>query len=242
LRRPLRAFQGKRDWRPTAVKRAICTVWDGPQDPRGSRTAGPSDRKPGRMPSRTPSRTGRSGRSTPAPSSNATAMLFGGIAVVVVIVLFVVMSRGGDKEPANGANAAPKAAAPAAAPSTTPAPQPSGARTFAAKAGKPPARTAPALPQSLLDQSWKLYDEAKALSNEGVHARNTGDADAAAKKQSAAAVKLEEIKKATAVPWGWQEEAEMGDWALPAEYVALGRLYDDVTKLEKQVRMGGGKR
>ena len=33
-------------------------------------------------------------------------------------------------------------------------------------------------------------------------------------------------KRLTATAWLWQEEAELGEWALPAEYVNLAQLYD----------------
>jgi hypothetical protein len=41
-------------------------------------------------------------------------------------------------------------------------------------------------------------------------------------------------------PLRWQEKADLGSWAQPAEYVTLENLYGEVSKLEKRVRMGGG--
>ncbi len=170
-------------------------------------------------------------------------MLFGGVGIAVVVVLIVVMSRGGgDASDANttGANAAAKSST-APPPTLTPAPSPAGA-TLAAKPGKTPARPAPPLSQALLDQCGTLLAEAKALSNEGVKLRLAGNNAEARAKQSAASDKLERIKELTATPWSWQEEAELGDWALAAEYVRLGALYTEVGKLENQVRKGGGTR
>jgi hypothetical protein len=169
-------------------------------------------------------------------------MLFGGVAVVVVVILLVVMNRGGDGA-ANGepAKATPGAAERPGTPPANPTPAPA-AGTFAAKAGKTPGRPAPPLAQTLLDQCFALLAQGKALSNEGVKLRLAGDNEQARAKQSAASDKVEEIKRLTTTNWAWQEEAELGDWALPAEYVRLGSLYTEIGKLENQVRKGGGTR
>jgi hypothetical protein len=164
-------------------------------------------------------------------------MLFGGIGVAVVVILIVVMSGGGDKEKAN-AGTAPAAVTPAAAP--TPAPAPAVAE--GAKAGKPPEKPAPPLSAETLQKARELLAAATALSNEGTKARTAGNNEEARTKQSAASDKVEALKAMTKVNWDWQEHAEMGDWALPAEYVALGNLYTSVSKLENQIRKGGGTR
>lgn len=197
------------------------------------------------MAQRSPSRSGRSSRSASPSSSNATAMLFGGIAVAVVAVLLVVMSRGGD-DAATGtggttSGAAPGSRSPAPPANLTPAPQP-GATSFAAKAGKPPGRPAPPLDAATLDQCRKLLAEAKAISDEGVKLRMAGDNEQARARQSVASDKIEEVKRLTATAWLWQEEAELGEWALPAEYVNLAQLYDRLGPLENQVRRGGATR
>jgi hypothetical protein len=38
----------------------------------------------------------------------------------------------------------------------------------------------------------------------------------------------------------WQEEAQLGEWAQPAEYVTLEQMAGDYSSLLKKVRMGGG--
>jgi hypothetical protein len=94
-----------------------------------------------------------------------------------------------------------------------------------------------------LQKATDLLAEATALSNEGVKLRNAGDNnEEARKKQSAASDKVEALKALTKTQWAWQEEAELGEWALPAEYVALGNLYTKVSKIENQIRKGGGTR
>lgn len=159
-------------------------------------------------------------------------MMFGGIGVAVVVILIVVMSRGGTKkEPAD--TPPPPAAA-------TPAPPRAPASTESARAGKPPAKPAPALSPETLQQARDLLAQAKTLCNEGVQARTAGNNQEARDKQSAAKAKVDALKKLVGTQALWQEEAQMSDWAQPAEYVALEKLYGEVSKLEKQIRMGGG--
>lgn len=187
------------------------------------------------MASRTPTRSGRSGR-PPAPTSNPAPIVFGGIGVAVVVVLLLVMS-GGDKNGASSTAPAPTGpTAPAALPSP-PAPV-----TESAKAGKPPARPAPPLSAETLQRARDLLASAKTLSNEGVTARTAGNNELARSKQSAASDQIEALKALTKTQWAWQEEAEMDDWALPPEYVALGKLYSEVSRIENQIRKGGGTR
>lgn len=185
------------------------------------------------MASRTPTRSGRSGRS-PAPTSNPAPIVFGGIGVAVVVVLLLVMS-GGDKDGAS--SSAPAPAAPATAASSPAAPA-----VESAKAGKPPARPAPPLSAETLQRARDLLAAAKTLSNEGVTARTAGNNEVARSKQSAASDQIEALKALTKTQWAWQEEAEMDDWALPPEYVALGKLYSEVSRIENQIRKGGGTR
>lgn len=165
-------------------------------------------------------------------------MLFVGIGVAIaasLVAVFVLTS--GKKDNAGDTKPAPAAEAKAA-----PAPHvPSTPLSLAgAKAGKTPSKPAPGLTQDTLTTVRDLLDEAKKLSNEGVTARNGGDNQKARELQSAAKDKLEALQKLIQAPLLWQEEAQMGDWAQPAEYVTLENLYAEVGKLEKRVRMGGG--
>jgi hypothetical protein len=112
----------------------------------------------------------------------------------------------------------------------------------AAKAGKTPARPAPTLLAATLGQARALLQEAKDLRNEGVNLRKAGNNEAARDKQSAAKVKIDAIKDLVDAPLLWQEEAELEGWAQPPEYVTLANFYGEVSKIEKDVRMGGGTR
>ena len=166
-------------------------------------------------------------------------MLFVGIGVAVVAVAVGVYFATSGKKDTPAAPKAPVAAeakpTPAAAPSASSAIALAGAR-----AGKTPSKPAPGLTQDTLTKVRDLLEEAKKLSNEGVSARTAGDNQMAREKQSAAKDKLETLQKMIQAPLLWQEEAQMGDWAQPAEYVTLENLYAEVGKLEKRVRMGGG--
>lgn len=183
------------------------------------------------MASRTPSR----GRSRPSqPKSNHMPMVIGGVGLAVVVVLLVVMNSGGgtNPTPANTPNPAPKAAAPA------PAPNP--VQLAAAKAGKTPSKPAPALTGEMLQQARALIDAATDSCNQGIKARSAGDNHKARELQSVAKAKLDELKKVLAKPLLWQEEAQFEDWAQPAEYMTLEKLFGEYAKLEKKVRMNGG--
>src|SRR5690606_490935 len=191
------------------------------------------------MASRTPSR-GRSSRGSSASSTNGSqqALVIGGIALAVVVaLLFVMNSGGGEKAEAADKGAAPAPAAqPAAAKSEAAAP----VTLSAAKAGKAPSRAAPALSQATLDEFNALVTKAKGFYNEGVKARTAGDNMGARDQQASAKDVLDEAQKLVAAQLLWQEEAQMEDWAQPAEYVTLEKLYAQYQSLTKKVRMGGG--
>ncbi len=192
------------------------------------------------MSSRTPPRP-RSGGRAPlpvrsAPKSNPMPLILGGVGLLVVVILLVVMSQSG-KKPAATPTPTPTPAAQPKAPHQS---APTQVAAGAAKAGKTPTKPAPALTQDMLQKAASLLDEAKALSNEGVKVRNAGDSAGARTKQSQAKDKIDEVKALLAAPLRWQEEADLEDWAMPAIYSSLGKLYNEVSSLEKKVRMSGG--
>ncbi|MCU0864795.1 MAG: hypothetical protein MUC36_13485 [Planctomycetes bacterium] len=166
-------------------------------------------------------------------------MVFVGVGVAIAASLVVVfLATSGKKDtPAEPKPAVPAAAkpTPAAAPSASPAIALAGAR-----AGKTPEEPAPGLTQDTLTKVRDLLQEAKKLSDEGVKARTAGDNQKARERQSAAKDKIEALQKMIEAPLRWQEKADLGSWAQPAEYVTLENLYGEVSKLEKRVRMGGG--
>jgi len=183
---------------------------------------------------RTPSRSRSSGRAPSTSGSNSQmTVTIGAIAIVVVVVIVVMMNGGGKDDAAK--DPAPVAAAPA--PSPAPAPVPTGS----AKAGKTPARPAPALTQETLGKLDELFGKAKAAYNEGSTLRTAGDNAGARSKQAEAKALLDRWKQLVEAQLLWQEEAQMEEWAQPAEYAALERIYGPFAKLEKSVRMGGGK-
>ena len=86
-----------------------------------------------------------------------------------------------------------------------------------------------------------LVDEAKALNNDATRLRNAGDNRGARAKNSEAKRKIDAAIASIEAPSVWHEEAELEEWAMPAEYVTLGHLYGRISKLQKRIRMGGGK-
>ena len=86
-----------------------------------------------------------------------------------------------------------------------------------------------------------LYSEAKALSDEGIKLQKSGEKMAGSAKQSAAKVKVDAIKDLIEVQSLWYEEADMDGWAIPGEYRAMNKIYAKLSRLEKTIRMNGGK-
>lgn len=184
-----------------------------------------------RSTARTPSRSGSTGGSQ-------QGMIIGGIAVVVVIALVLLMRGGGGSTAADNADKAT-----AKEPTKAATPASSGGAPVAlasAKAGKPPGRPAPPLPAATLQQLNDLIAKAKELYGEGVKARTAGDNTGARQKQSEATRLLEQWRTLIKPQLDWQEEAQMDDWAMPAEYVTLEKMYVPYQDLVKRVRMGGG--
>jgi hypothetical protein len=132
--------------------------------------------------------------------------------------------------------------APTAKPAAQPAAQPAAAPvSSSAKAGKTPAKPAPALSADMIAQVRTLESQMKAHYNDGANARKTGDNSGAREHQAKAKDCLEKIDALIADQLLWQEEAEMEGWAQPAEYVEMAKVYGSVSTLAKMVRMGGGK-
>ncbi|MFK7738974.1 MAG: hypothetical protein AB8H80_01530 [Planctomycetota bacterium] len=162
-----------------------------------------------------------------------------GVAVgaVALIAVLVMMSggKGGDTDSGGG-----KKQTPAASQKSQPSKRSATAPTGSARAGSAPERPAPELTQAMLNKAASLLEEAKALNRLGVTARNNGKNTEARAKNSEAKAKIDELKAVLADALGWQEEADMEDWAQPAEYDALGKLWIRISKTQKSIRMGGG--
>ncbi|MCR9244504.1 MAG: hypothetical protein NXI31_05690 [bacterium] len=165
--------------------------------------------------------------------------MVGGAAVAIVVLVLLLSGGGSDDDDNGGSGDQNGAAAPAAAPEQ-PKRTPS-VGTGNARAGKTPERPAPALSHETLNKLDELLAEAKTFYNEGVKARNDGQNTKAREAQAKAKQKLDAWEKLVEAQLEWQEEAEMGDWAQPAEYDLLTRRYPKFSKLQKSVRMGGGK-
>ena len=189
------------------------------------------------MASRTSSQGRRGGRSQPSSSPLPIVIGIAGAALIGVLLIANLGGSGGGAD--DGDAATPPAGSPPAAqqPQAPSAPK---IQIGSAKAGKTPARPAPPLPEATLQRGAELLAEAKALSNEGVKARAAGDNQRAREQQSLAKDKIDEILKMLEAPALWQEEADMNDWAQPAEYVALQRLYGEISTLRNRVRKSGG--
>lgn len=159
-----------------------------------------------------------------------------GGAVVAVIVLVLVLNRSSDPANAGQTPAQPKAATPAVAAKPTADP----IRLGAAKAGKAPSTPAPTLTTATLQELSELVRQITDLRNESVQKRTNGDNMGARAKMSEAKKFCEQLVAKVSAQLQWQEQAQMEDWAQPAEYVELERIYGKFQKLENEVRRGGG--
>jgi len=161
-------------------------------------------------------------------------LLVGGSAVVVVVLLVILSTRG------DGAtnDAGPGREVPATAPARSTPPAVSIGR---ARSGKPPAKPPPELTVDTLREFQTVLDEAKELINEGKKARTGRGENKVARAAMARVTKLlRQWEQKIAGPLRWQEDAEMEDWAQPAEYVRLEQMFVKFAKYKKEARMGGG--
>ena len=161
----------------------------------------------------------------------------GAILLLVLVVAMLNSQSGGDE---GGEAQDPPEQRQPAAPSRS-APQATQLKMGTATSGKTPDRPAPTLTNEMLQKANAMIDEVKALNNEGTRLRNAGDNRAARAKQSEAKRKIDEVKALLEAPSAWQEEADLGGWAMPAEYVTLANLYVRIAKYQKRIRMAGGK-
>ncbi|MEY4673234.1 MAG: hypothetical protein RL148_1018 [Planctomycetota bacterium] len=179
----------------------------------------------------------RSRASSSSSSSSSSQTLLLVVGAVAVVGLLLVMSGGGGKKPAVPANQG--TSTPAAAPAAAPAPVvslPAGS----AKAGKTPGRPAPALTQETLGKLAQLEAQATVLFNESVTLRNGGDNMKAREAAGRAKDVLEQWNQLVEPNLLWQEEAQLGDWAQPAEYTQLEKLFGAYQTLNNKVRKQGG--
>jgi hypothetical protein len=190
------------------------------------------------MASRTSTRRRAGGRSSSRrQQNNQMPMIIGGAGLLVLIIILVmVKSRGGgDDADDTGANA------PANQPATQPEKPRSNVAVSGGLPGKSPDRPAPTLTQDTLNKMSDLLAEAKSISNSGFALLKEGKNFEARTRQSEAKVKIDEIKALIEEPTLWYEEADMDDWSIPAEYVAMNKLYGKLSTLLKTIRMQGGR-
>jgi len=187
------------------------------------------------MASRTPSRRRAGGRSSSSQNSNQMPMILGGLGVVVLIIILVMANKGGGEEENDSDSQLTNQPAKQSKPAKT------NLRMSEAVGGKTPDRPAPLLTQETLTKITELLAEAKAISNEGIKLTKSGSNPEGAAKQSEAKVKIDQLKAMIEEQSLWQEEADMGDWAQPAEYITLARIYATISRTQKTIRMNGGK-
>tara|TARA_R110002096_G_scaffold358_15_gene2157 strand:- start:366 stop:860 length:495 start_codon:yes stop_codon:yes gene_type:complete len=164
-------------------------------------------------------------------------MIIGGAGLLVLILILVMANSGGSGDENNESGGT----TPAKQPANQPAKPRGDVPVAGSSAGKTPDRPAPPLSQATLGKMRDLLAEATAISDAGMKLLGQGENMESRRKQSEAKVKVDEIKDLIEKPSRWYEEADMGGWAIPGEYVTMNRLYAKLSKLEKRIRMQGGK-
>ncbi|MGK0154125.1 MAG: hypothetical protein ACI9SE_001076 [Neolewinella sp.] len=186
------------------------------------------------MASRTPTRRRAGGRSSSrSKQNNQMPMIIGGGGLLVLILILVMVNSGGGGDETNDAGGTAPAKQPEQLPSNVP--------VSSGSAGKTPDRAAPLLTQATLGKMQDLLIEATAISDAGMKMLGKGENMASRRKQSEAKVKVDQIKDLIEEQSGWFEEADMGGWSIPSEYVTMNNIYAKLSKLEKRIRMQGGK-
>jgi len=163
-------------------------------------------------------------------------MIFGGVGALLLIVILTIYYQDSGNGAGKGGGGDPASTPPRTSSGVQPQP-----RMSSAKAGKTPGRPAPALTAATLSRVRELLQEAKAISNDGVRERTAGNNTKARAKQSEAKKKIDELKLLFADASEWQEEADMGDWEQPGAYVTLGKIWVEIARLQKKIRMSGGR-
>ena len=161
--------------------------------------------------------------------------MIGAAAIAGGVILVVMLRSGGEGAARRERDASPvfnQMARRASKPSTKPGSD---------QAGKQPGRPAPSISDQTFRQLDAILADAKTHYNEGVRRRREGDNRGARAAQAKAKIKLDEWEELIQQQLNWQEEADMEDWAQPAEYTILTRKYATFARLQKSVRMGGGK-
>lgn len=165
-------------------------------------------------------------------------MIIGGAGLLVLILILVMVnSRGGGGDDIDD----PGANAPAKQSANQPEKPRSNVAVSGGSPGKSPDRPAPTLTKDTLNKMADLLAEAKSISNSGFALLKAGKNIEARTRQSEAKVKIDEIKALIEEPSLWFEEADMDGWSIPAEYVAMNKLYGKLSTLQKTIRMQGGK-
>lgn len=180
-------------------------------------------------------RTRTRARSAPSSSSSSAQTLVLVVGAAAVVGFLLVMS--GNKSPDQGTK--PTATSTPAAAPAAPTPVVS-VPAGSAKAGKTPLRAAPPLSQETLGKLSQLEAQATELFNESVNLRNGGDAMKAREAAGRAKDVLDQWNRLVEPNLLWQEDAQLGEWSQPAEYIQLEKLFGAYQTLNNKVRKQGG--
>lgn len=167
-------------------------------------------------------------------------MIVGGVAGLVGLVLIIAMLSGafggGETKAGSGSKEKPVLIDdnPTDGP-PEPKPKPPSI-SGSGKPGKTPDEPAPALTAQILAQADGLYEAAKIKWNDGQRLRKKGETKAYAEALQEAWTAIESMNKGLEPYTDWYELADLGGWAMPAEYVALAKRFDKYSKLEAKIQ------
>ena len=186
-------------------------------------------------------RASQRGRPAPKQSSSAAPMLIGVVALALGGVLFLFLKGGGKAAPAETPGAPSNSAQPAVqrasnAPAAAPSRDSFESMSGTARAGKQPKTPAPPIQEADLRTADGHYQQAKALWASAQEKRTAGKNAEFQEYVHKAFAEMEKINVALGRYTDWMEEADLGGWAITAEYDALQRRLSRYDALRNTVR------
>jgi hypothetical protein len=157
------------------------------------------------------------------------------VAALLVVVLIFALATGGGGSGTEAAES-PRGDATGVEPSVPASAPAAGLTGGTPREGETPERSAPPIQEADLARAQQHYENAKQKWNEGQRARSSGDHETYVTATKEAFEEMEKQRDALRPYTDWYEEADLGDWAMPAEYGALQRRLDTYDRLYQRIK------
>jgi len=162
-------------------------------------------------------------------------MVIGACAVVVVALGIWAVNSGGTDKPAKPQVPSKRPPPSEAVADRDPAVHVPAIKT-SGRAGKTPDVPAPQIKEADLQRADQCYEEAKKLDLQARKAQKIGDHGAFNRLINDAWDKLEEVGPLLKPYDEWFEEADLGDWAIPASYLRYQKRIAKIDRLRGRIR------